>query len=91
MRRVPVHAGGGQQQAAEVRGGGQVHAVRLPEDRLSGDPPLPRVSAQASINVLIFRYVPRSRKFTELERLTNILKRHNVDCSNMTKGDLFTP
>lgn len=35
MRRVPVHAGGGQQQAAEVRGGGQVHAVRLPEDRLS--------------------------------------------------------
>ena len=37
------------------------------------------------------RYVPRSRKFTELERLTNILKRHNVDCSNMTKGDLFTP
>ena len=32
------------------------------------------------------RYVPRSRKFTELERLTNILKKHNVDCSNMTKG-----
>ena len=61
MRRVPVHAGGGQQQAAEVRGGGQVHAVRLPEDRLSGDPPLPPVSAKASINVLTFRYVPRSR------------------------------
>ena len=51
MRRVPVHAGGGQQQAAEVRGGGQVHAVRLPEDRLSGDPPLPAISAQASINL----------------------------------------
>ena len=32
------------------------------------------------------RYVPRSRKFTELERLTNILKKHNVDCSNMNKG-----
>ena len=62
MRRVPVHAGGGQQQAAEVRGGGQVHAVRLPEDRLSGDLPLPPVSAQASVNVLIFRYVPRSRR-----------------------------
>ena len=62
MRRVPVHAGGGQQQAAEVRGGGQVHAVRLPEDRLSGDPPLPAVSAKASVNVLIFRYVPRSRR-----------------------------
>ena len=33
------------------------------------------------------RYVPRSRKFTELERLTNILKKHNVDCSNMNKGN----
>ena len=35
------------------------------------------------------RYVPRSRKFTELERLSNILKRHNVDCSNMTKGNFM--
>ena len=35
------------------------------------------------------RYVPRSRKFTELERLTKILKRHNVDCSNMTKGNFL--
>ena len=34
------------------------------------------------------RYVPRDRKFTELERLSNILKRHNVDCSNLAKGKL---
>ena len=34
------------------------------------------------------RYVPRDRKFTELERLSNILKRHNVDCSTMAKGKL---
>ena len=34
------------------------------------------------------RYVPRDRKFTELERLSNILKRHNVDCSSMAKGKL---
>ena len=37
------------------------------------------------------RYVPRSRKFTELERLTNILKKHNVDCSNMNKGNKYCP
>ena len=34
------------------------------------------------------RYVPRDRKYTELERLSNILKRHNVDCSTMAKGRL---
>ena len=34
------------------------------------------------------RYVPRNRKFTELERLSNILKRHNVDCSSMAKGKI---
>ena len=44
------------------------------------------------------RYVPRSRKYTELERLTSVLRKHNVDCSTVRRagqaggrGKLVTP